>query len=132
MRPLRLVRIAVEAEQLHLRHLSRRLAMRLVLAELAVLLLVAAVACAEGAVWLWLRAALAPESVALILAAANLVGAAILGVAAARWRPGRVEREARAVRQQALGSAADTLSLGVLFTRLVAMLLRQRRQPPPP
>ncbi len=124
MRPIRLAQVALEAESLRLHHQVRRTAIRAVLAVLAVALLLLAAIFLHIAAWFWLRQMLAPHLVGLIFAGADLIVAIVLGVIAARSGPGRIEREALAVRRRALEDAAVSLSFSALLARLVALFFR--------
>src|SRR6478752_3012672 len=102
MHPLRLARIAAEAEGLRLRFVAKRIATRAMLGFIALIFLLGTVTFCHVAAWYWLRQSWQGPQAALILAGADLVLAAILGLLAARSAPGRIELEALAVRQRAL------------------------------
>ena len=127
MLPLRLLRVALEAEGLRLSHRARRTGLRIVLGCFAMALLLAAVGFAHVAVWNWLRQSLAAQYVAAIFAGADLVLALVLGVLAVRSVPGRVELEALAVRRRALEEAAASVTISALIVRLFDQLIRSRR-----
>ena len=127
MLPLRLLRVALEAEGLRLSHRARRTSVRIVLGCFAVALLLAAVGFAHVAVWNWLRVSLAAQYVAAIFAGIDLVLALILGALAVRSVPGRVELEALAVRRRALEEAAASVTISALVVRLFDQLIRSRR-----
>jgi len=120
MRPLRLARIAAEAEGLRLRHAAQRTAIRAVLGLLALGFVFGAVTFCHVAAWYWLRQSWEGPAAALIMAGADLIVALLLGLLAARSRPSHVEIEALAVRRQALQSATSSLA----FSALAAQLLR--------
>ncbi len=130
MRALRLARIAVEAEGLRLRYNLRRTVTRAVLGLIALAFLLAALAFGEIAGWFWLRMHFERPATSLIVAGANLVLAAILGLLAGRSSPGRVESEALAVRRRALESASSSLAFSALVAQLLPpaiSLFRRRR-----
>ena len=121
MRTLRLARVAAEAEGLRLRYRARRAATRLVFALLAFAFLLSALLFAHIAVWYWLRQYWPPHYVGLAFFGGDAVLAILLALLASRSKPGRMEREALAVRQSALeGSyrsvAWSTLALQVMRT----------------
>jgi len=119
MRTLRLARVAAEAEGLRLRYTARRAMTRGILVLIALGFLLGACVFCHIAAWFWLRAHWEPPGSALILAGADLVLAAFLVLLAARSSAGRVEIEALAVRQRALGSITSTLALSALAAQLL-------------
>jgi hypothetical protein len=126
MHPLRLLRIALAAEGLHLRYLVRRTVARCVMGLFALLLLLAAVVFGHIAAWCWLNSLLAPQNAALVVGGADLLLAVILMALAGRASPGPAEREARAVRRRALEGVAQSVSVTSLLLRLIALLRRSR------
>jgi hypothetical protein len=62
----------------------------------------------------------------LVLTGADLVLAIVFVLLAARSGPGRVEREARAVRQQVLTSAMQSLTVSAMVARLGSRLIKSR------
>jgi len=125
--PLRLIRIAMEAEAMRLNHKAKRTVVRLVLACCAAVLLLGALAFLHVAVWFWLRESLAVQYVALIFAAVDLVIGVILAVLADRYAPGEVELEALAVRRRALDDATDSLTISASLVRLLEQwIFRQK------
>jgi hypothetical protein len=126
--PLRLLRVALEAEGLRLSHRARRTMGRMVMGCFAAALLLAALGFGHVALWNWLREYLAPKYVAAIFAGADLVLALILGLLAARSAPGRVELEALAVRRRALEEAAASVTISALAARFFDQFLRSRRE----
>ena len=134
MRALRLARLAAEAEGLRIRLMLRRTVTQAVLAVVALVFLILAVAFANIAVWFWLRLGFGwTQPVAgAVMAAVDLLLAAVLAAVAARSRPGRAEREALAVRRHALENASRTALRFDLPTRLLLLaldLMRQKRKP---
>ena len=131
MRTLRLARIAAEAEGLRLRHHAQRTVVRAVLGITALGFLTAAVVFAHIAIWCWLQTFWERQNVALTLAAGDLVLALLLGLLAARSSPGRVEREATAVRRRALEAASATVAATTLAAqslRVIGNLLSRSRR----
>ena len=123
MRPIRLARVALEAEAVRLRHLVRRKIAQTVLGIIALALLLGALVFAHIAAWYWLLESLTRPQTALIFAGADLLLAVILTVIVARSSPGRVELEALALRRRALDDAEDSLSLMALLVRLIEHLI---------
>jgi hypothetical protein len=123
MRSLRLIRVAIEAEQLRLRHQARRLAKRAVSGCIAAMLLLGALVFLHIAAWFWLRDYLAGQYVALIFAAIDMVCGLIFALLAARSDPGQVELEALALRRQALDDASASLTVSALLLRLLQLLM---------
>lgn len=128
MRAFNLVRLALEAEVLHLTHQLRRTANRIALGACAVLLLVVAVMFGHIAVWYWLRLHLEAQYVALIFMGADVLLAAILATVAARSTPGRVELEALSLRRRALDDAAASLTISAMAVRVMDLFLTSRRR----
>jgi hypothetical protein len=126
MLPLRLVRIAMEAEALRLRHQAKRTVTRAMMGCVAMALVLGALAFGHVAAWYWLREYMAGQYVALIFAGTDLLLALILAHLAARSAPGLVEREALAVRRRALDDAADSLTVSALLIRLLDQLILTR------
>jgi hypothetical protein len=128
MRPLRLARIAAEAEGVRLRQLARRTVFRAVCGIVALVFLAGALAFCHFAIWFWLRQSFAPPAAALIIAGGDLLLAIVLGVLAARSSPGRVEVEALAVRRRAVESITGSIALTTLGTQLLGLAIRVLRR----
>ena len=133
MRPVRLARIAAEAEGVRLRGLATRIATRVVLAVVALVFVIGAIVFAHVAAWYEIRTALDQTFLVTtgIMAGADLLIAIALGLLASRSRPGRVEREALDVRRQAIRGISGTLSVTQLLIpalRLMANMRRARRR----
>lgn len=124
--PFRFARIAIEAETLRFRYFVRRLIVRLGMAVVALVLVIAALVCGHAAAWYWLSSALAPPFAALILTGADVFLALVLLLIAARSSPSRVEREARDVRQQVMRNALQTATLSTAAARLGGRIMRAR------
>jgi uncharacterized membrane protein len=120
LRPLRLARIAAEAEGLRLRYIARRTAIRAVIGLIALVFLLGALAFFHVAFWFWLRRHFESPATSLIVAGADLLIALLCGLLAARSSPSRLEREALDVRRRALENATSTLA----YTTLAAQALR--------
>jgi hypothetical protein len=126
MHPLRLVRIAIEAERLRFGLHARRTAGRVVMASIALALLLGGLGFGHVAAWFWLRESLAAQYVAMIFAGIDLLFALLLFLFAFRSSPGLAEREALAVRRRALQQAGDSLTMTALIVRVVQQLVRSR------
>ena len=132
MNPVRLARIAAEAEGVRLRGLLTRVVSRVILGVVALLFVIGAVVFAHIAAWYEIRTALAQTFLITtgILAGADLLIAVILGLLASRSRPSRVEVEALEVRRQAVQGISSTMSvsqMAIPVVRLMANLRRGRR-----
>lgn len=131
MRPLRLARIAAEAEGIRLRSRARRAMVRIALMILALMLLLGAAVFGHIAAWYWLRQRWEPQVVALVFTGADAVLAFFLLLLAARSTESRVELEALAVRQRAVESIASTFAFSALagqLLRIVADFVRRGRR----
>ncbi len=124
MRLVRLGRIIVSAEALRIRHRARRTSIRIVLFCFAGVLALGALAFGHIALWFWLRESLSRQGVALIFTGADLVVAIILVVVAANYGPGRIERQALAIRERAWEGAAASMAMSAVVMRLVQLLFR--------
>ena len=130
MRPIRLARIAAEAEAVRWRAYGERVLVRIICAVVALLFLIGVVAVAHVAAWYWLRSDLGLTFyyTALAVGGFDLAVAAALLWFANRSKPSRVEREALEVRQRAVAGLTTTLSLAQLAIPAlrVANSLRRR------
>jgi|SRR5690242_20141445 hypothetical protein len=120
LKPLRLARIAAEAEGVRLRYVARRTAIRVVVGAIALIFLMAALGFFHVALWFWLRRHFESSAASLIIAGGDLLTALIFGLFAARSSPGRLETEALEVRRRALANATSTLA----YSTLAAQALR--------
>jgi uncharacterized membrane protein (DUF485 family) len=119
VRGLRLARIAAQAELLRLRALLRRQATRVAFAVVAGFFLLAALVGAHVAGAMALAEHVTPIQAALIVAGIDLLIAIILAAIAARDTPGAVEREALALRREAVDQAIETAMVASLLRRLL-------------
>jgi hypothetical protein len=130
LRPLRLARIAAEAEGLRLRYVARRTAVRAIIGLIALMFLLGAIAFFHVAFWFWLRRHFQSTPASLIVAGADLLIALVCALLAARSSPGRLETEALEVRRRALENATSTLAYSTLAAqalRLGANMVRRAR-----
>lgn len=132
MRPLRLARIAAEAEGLRLRRMAQRTAVRLALLLIAAFWLFCAIAIFHVGVWFLLRNDLGwkTQTAGLAMAGFDFFVAVILSIIAALSSPGRVEREAREVRDRALENANNSLRVSAMLLpalRLTVRLMHKAR-----
>jgi hypothetical protein len=132
MRPVRLARIAAEAEGVRLRGMVSRIVTRAAFAAVALLFVIGVIVFAHIAAWFELRTALDQTFLAATgeVAGVDLLVAIILGVLASRSSPSRVEREALDVRRKAVQAIGGTFSLAQLAVpvlRVGANLRRRRR-----
>ena len=128
MRSLRLARVAAEAEGLRLRYAAQRTVTRAVLGLVAFTLFVGALAFLHIAAWYWLRQSFDRPAAALMIAGAELLVAAILGLIAAKSSPGRIEAEALAIRKRALENTTSSLALSALVTQMLPLVVRLLRR----
>jgi hypothetical protein len=130
MRPVRLARIAAEAEGVRLRGFITRIVTRVVLAVVALLFVIGAIVFAHVAAWYEIRTALNQPVLATtgILGGADLLVAVILGLLAGRSRPSRVEVEALEVRRQAIQGITNTLSVTQMAIPVLRMMANMRRR----
>jgi len=130
MKPVRLARIAADAEVLRWRAFGARTLTRVVCALVALIFVVGALTIAHIAAWFALRieAGLAYYWAALILGGFDLVVALILLSVAGRSTPSRVEREALEVRQRAIAGLTTTLSLAQLALPMLRVANTARRR----
>jgi hypothetical protein len=128
MRPLRLARIAAEAEGLRLRYAAKRAATRAIIGVIALAFLLGAVTFCHFAIWFWLRRSWEPPSAALIMAGGDLVLALAFGLLAARSSPSQIEREALEVRKRALESATSGLAVSAIATQLLRLAVNLVRR----
>lgn len=127
MRALRASRIAIDAETLRLRLQARRLAVRVVLAVVALAFLACTLAFAHVAIFYWLRLDYGWQvhTATALLAVGDLVVAGVLAMVALRLGPGAAEREARLVRQQAWRAIIETTVFPMLVVRVLRLLRRR-------
>jgi hypothetical protein len=113
MRPIRLARIAAEAEGVRLRGMATRIAIRAVFGIVALFFVLGTVVFVHVAAWFELVNGFGLSSVvaAAILGGVDLLIAIILGWLASRSSPSKVEIEAREVRRKALEGIGSALSL---------------------
>lgn len=114
MRATNLAQIAAEAEILRIKRMLIRQGVRVALALVAAIFLIAVLALASA--WQLLGLRFAPIVATLIMVGANLLLAIILGWIAARSSPNRTEREALGIRQSATGAVKSSLKLPSLIS----------------
>jgi hypothetical protein len=116
MRATNLAQIAAEAEILRIKRMLIRQGVRVALALIAAVFLIAVLALASIIAWQLLGLRFAPIVATLIMVGANLLLAIILGWIAARSSPNRTEREALGIRQSATGAVKNSLKLPALIS----------------
>ena len=128
-RPAQLAQIAAEAEGTRLRGMVTRTVKRVVLAVIAFLFIIGAMTFAHIAAWYWIQTGLG-QSVLIatgILGGVDVLVAIVIGLAISRSRPSRIEREALAIRHEAVEALGNSLSLAQMapsFLRLSSSLRR--------
>jgi hypothetical protein len=130
MRPVRLARIAAEAEGVRLRALMTRVMTRVVFAVIALVFVLGAVTFAHVAAWYEIRIALEQSYLATagILGGVDLLLAIILLVLASRSAPSRTEIEAHEVRRKAIEGLGSALSVTQLVLPLLRVVMGARRR----
>jgi len=130
MRPLRLARVAAEAEGLRLRRMAQRIVSRIIMAVVALVFLMGTLVFAHVLIWYWLRLDYGWTQIwtAVTLGGGDLVIAALLALLASRSSPGRVEQEALDVRRRAVASIQSTLTLSQLLLPVFRLGLQFRRR----
>ncbi len=130
MHPIRLGRIAAEAEGVRLRAMVTRIATRIALAVIALVFLLGVLIFAHLAIWYALRvnADLPFLSATGILGGGDLIIAIVLGVIASRSTPSRIEAEALAVRRQAIQGLSTLPSMMGMVVPLLRLFTRTRRR----
>jgi hypothetical protein len=132
MRPIRLARIAAEAEGVRLRGMMTRIVTRVIFAVVALFFVLGAVTFGHVAAWYEIRIGLEQSFLATagIMGGADLLIAIILLLLASRSSPSRVEIEAREVRRKALEGIGSALSLAQMLLPIlrIASGMRRRRR----
>lgn len=133
LRPLRLARIAAEAEGARLRALAHRNGVRAAIGVLAVVFVLMALSFFHIVLWFWMRTSFewTPLICAVALTVLDLTVAVILGVIASSSKPSHDEEEARLVRQQALDGLRQALTWSALVlpgARMAMGMARRRHQ----
>lgn len=129
MRPVRLVRIAAEAEAVRLRGKMQRTAVRAGMGFGALIFLLGVLFFVHMTIWYWLRNTLywSETAAAATLTLLDLVIAILLGVMAMRSTPSRVETEALEVRQNAWQSLVSTMAISTALVPVLRMVVRMMR-----
>ena len=130
MKPLRLIRIAAEAEQVRLLQGMRRALWRVGLVGAFVVFALGGVIMGHAATWFWLRAgdAWSESATALLIGVGDAVMAILLVVATIHWRAGSVETQALAVRRTACDGILDAIAVPetvVAIIRVATAALRR-------
>ena len=129
MRAVSLLRVAAEAELLRLRHMLIRQGMRAAYGVIAAVFALGVLVLINVAGWQVLRWYVQSIYATLILLGVNAVIGAVFALLAARSSPGRVEREAMRIREQALHEARGSMALTALVP-IAGTVLRARRSRP--
>jgi hypothetical protein len=126
MRLVDLAKIAAEAEALHIKSILGRQSARAVFGAIAAVFGMGTLVLINVVGWQVLRLHLTPINSTLVLLGINLVLTLIFAVLAARSAPGRTEREAVRVRQDAIEGMRSSLIVSAAIPLLGAMLRSQR------
>jgi len=129
MRPVRLARIAAEAESVRLRSKAQRTAVRIGMGVGALIFLFGVLVMVHITLWYVLRlyAQLNQAATAGILTGIDLVVAIIFGVLAMRSSPSHVEVEALEVRQRAVQSLVSTMAISTALVPALRLGVRMLR-----
>jgi hypothetical protein len=130
MRPLRLARVAAEAESIRLQAMATRMVTRLVMAAVALLFVIGAIAFGHIAAWYWIRIdrSMSFYAAAGILGGVDLLIALILLLMASRSGPSRVEVESLEIRRKAIEGIGGLFTLPQLVLPLLRMVVAMRRR----
>ena len=126
MRTVRLVETAARAESLRLRRVAQRMVVRGVLLVVALGFLALGVGFAHLVAWMVLQPRYGDALAALGLMLGDLAIAGGLALLAAGMKPGRIEIEARVVREQAWHGVRQSLDPWALMVA-VARIFAARR-----
>src|SRR5690242_12836280 len=129
LRPVRLARIAAEAEGVRLRGLASRVATRAALAAVALVFLLAVLVFVHIAAWYALFSVTGLSFLAStgIVGGVDLVIAVILGLVARSSTPGETEAEALDVRRRAVAGLPRTLSVSRMLVPVLETAVAARR-----
>ncbi|MBK1657741.1 hypothetical protein E2C05_14165 [Paracraurococcus ruber] len=119
MRMIQLLRLAAQAEALRWKRTGRGYAMQAGLGAAAAVFALLLLVMLHVAALIWLQEDRTPLSAALIVAAVDLVLAAILGFLAARHAHDPVAIEAQRVRDDALRQVGDTTARAAMVLPLL-------------
>ncbi len=115
IRVVQLGKVAAQAEKLRLQSLLSRQIHRAIYAAIAAIFALALLAAIHVAVVLALTSVVGALFATLIVAAFDLIVASALGAMALFSKPGRVEREALLVREEARSQLAEAAVMSVLL-----------------
>ena len=126
MRAVELAKVAAAAEALRLRRIARRQAMRAAFGAGAAVFAVAVFVLLHVLAYHLLLKIVSPAIASLILLVVDLVIAGVLGFMAMRNTPDDVEREALAVRRQAVHEMKRSITVMALASEVTALVVRGR------
>lgn len=126
MRAVELAKVAAAAEALRLRRIARRQALRAAFGAGALVFAIAVFVLLHVVAYNLLLKALSPTVSSLILLAFDVVVAAVLGFLAMRNEPDQVEREALAVRRQAVIEMKRSITVMAVAGEIGALVFRRR------
>ena len=124
MRSVELAKVAAAAEALRLRTLAKRQAMRGVYGAVAAVFAIAVLVVVHVLLWQAFAHWMSPILATVALLVVALVVAAIFGVMALRSTPSVVEREALALRAQALGELRQSLTVLSILGQTASLVFR--------
>ena len=126
MRAVELAKVAAAAEALRLRRIVHRQGMRAAYAAVAAVFGIAVFVLLHVVVFYILTGPLSPLWASVILLAFDLVVAGILAILALRNSPDSIEREAMAVRRQAVGEMKRAMTVVAVASEATGYMFRRR------
>ncbi|MBV8912751.1 MAG: hypothetical protein JOZ05_06900 [Acetobacteraceae bacterium] len=126
MRAVELAKVAAAAEALRLRRIARRQGMRAAYGVGAAVFAIAVFVLLHVVAYNLLVRALSPTVSSLILLAFDLIVAGVLAFLAMRNTPDQVEREALAVRRQAIVEMKKSVTVMAVAGEVTGLLVRRR------
>jgi TRAP-type mannitol/chloroaromatic compound transport system permease large subunit len=128
MRSVNLLRLAIEAEILRLRHLLQRQGRRAAFGLFAAIFGVSVLVLANVVGWQVLRLYVAPIYATLILIGVSFVIAIVFALLASRSSPSHTEREALRIRREALEGVQSSLALTAALPVISGLIGAPRRR----
>src|SRR3954463_7162499 len=126
MRAVELAKVAAAAEALRLRRIARRQGMRAAFGAGAAVFAIAVFVLLHVLAYNLLLKVVSPTVASLILLAFDVVVAGVLGFLAMRNTPDDVEREALAVRRQAVIEMKKSVTLMAVVGEVSGLVIRRR------
>jgi hypothetical protein len=122
MRTVNLATVGAKAEALRLRQMASRTVFRVAFGAIAAFFAIATIVSLHVAGALYLATVMQPIYAALVVAAIDLLIAAIFGLIAVMKGPGRIEREALQIRLAAQAQLREAVALTAVVGPLARLL----------